>query len=401
MSSSPVKEMAEDLLIINVLGRDREGLVAGITGKLAEYNINIVDIEQSVIRGLFSMFMLVDISASTADDQQIRNSMFTIANKLGVKIDVTPYVQYQGDVSAKRKQLWKITLLGRDKPGIVAGFSKAISNNKANIERIKMIARRDLLVTDIVIDVSGSDSVDLIKEQIKKKGEELEMDVVMQLEERSHLRKRLVVFDMDGTIIEQEVIDELGKAAGVGEKVAEITAKGMRGEIDFSKGLRERVKLLKGLDVGVLEEIKNHLKLTPECEELIKTLKGSGYKLALISGGFSYFTDAFKERLGFDYAYGNKLVVEDGVLTGEIDGEIIDSLRKAQIVNEIAERENISLEETVAIGDGANDEFMIQTAGLGIAFNAKRVLKNVSDGNITKENLKGLLYFLGDVGSNI
>jgi len=390
--------MSEDLLIINVLGRDRVGLVAEITGKLAQYDINIVDIEQSVIQGLFSMFMLVDISQSTADDQKLRNSLFTIANRLDVKIDVTPYVKYHGEGGVKEKDLWKITLLGKDKPGIVAGFSQTIYENKANIERIKMIARGDLLVTDIVVDAAGTDSPRNLREKIKEEGELLGMDVVMQPENHSHLRKRLVVFDMDGTIIEQEVIDELGKAAGVGKEVAQITAKGMRGEIDFTKGLRERVRLLEGLPVEVLEDIRKHLKLTPECEELIKTLKGAGYRLALISGGFTYFTDAFRERLGFDYAYGNKLVVKDGQLTGELEGEIIDSNRKADIVNEIARSENISLDEVVAIGDGANDQIMIQNAGLGIAFNAKKVLKSASDGNITKENLKGLLYFLGDTG---
>ncbi len=390
--------MSEDLLIINVLGRDRVGLVAEITGKLAQYDINIVDIEQSVIQGLFSMFMLVDISQSTADDQKLRNSLFTIANRLDVKIDVTPYVKYHGEGGVKEKDLWKITLLGKDKPGIVAGFSQTIYENKANIERIKMIARGDLLVTDIVVDAAGTDSPRNLREKIKEEGELLGMDVVMQPENHSHLRKRLVVFDMDGTIIEQEVIDELGKAAGVGKEVAQITAKGMRGEIDFTKGLRERVRLLEGLPVEVLEDIRKHLKLTPECEELIKTLKGAGYRLALISGGFTYFTDAFRERLGFDYAYGNKLVVKDGQLTGELEGEIIDSNRKADIVNEIARSENISLDEVVAIGDGANDQIMIQNAGLGIAFSAKKVLKSASDGNITKENLKGLLYFLGDTG---
>jgi len=398
VSSSSIPEMSEDLLIINVLGRDRVGLVAEITGKLAQYDINIVDIEQSVIQGLFSMFMLVDISQSTADDQKLRNSLFTIANRLDVKIDVTPYVKYHGEGGVKEKDLWKITLLGKDKPGIVAGFSQTIYENKANIERIKMIARGDLLVTDIVVDAAGTDSPRNLREKIKEEGELLGMDVVMQPENHSHLRKRLVVFDMDGTIIEQEVIDELGKAAGVGKEVAQITAKGMRGEIDFTKGLRERVRLLEGLPVEVLEDIRKHLKLTPECEELIKTLKGAGYRLALISGGFTYFTDAFRERLGFDYAYGNKLVVKDGQLTGELEGEIIDSNRKADIVNEIARSENISLDEVVAIGDGANDQIMIQNAGLGIAFNAKKVLKSASDGNITKENLKGLLYFLGDTG---
>ncbi len=387
--------MSEDLLIITVLGKDREGLVAEISGKLAEFNINIVDIEQSVIRGLFSMFMLVDTANSNMDDQELRNSMFTIANKLNVRIDISPYKKYQSGLEVKKKDVQKITILGKDKPGIVAEFSKTLFKNNVNIERIKMIARGELLVMDVMIDVSRVDSMERLRDEIRETGERLGMDVVLQSEDIYKLQKRMVVFDMDGTIIDEEIIDELAKAAGVGKRVAEITAKGMRGEIDFSEGLRERVRLLRGLPVEVMEEIKNNLKLTPECEELIKTLKAMGYKLALISGGFTYFTDALKERFGFDYAFGNELIIKNGKLTGEIKGGIIDPKRKAEILDELARRENISMNEIVAIGDGANDQIMIQNAGLGIALNAKNVLKKVADGSITKNNLKGLLYCLG------
>lgn len=386
--------MNENLLIITVLGRDREGLVAEITGKLAEFNANIVDIEQSVIRGLFSMFMVVDTSSVT-DDQDIIDAMFSIANKLDMKIDITPYTKYQFPLEEKDRNLWKITVFGKDKPGIVAEFSKTVFKNGANIEHIKMIARGELLVTDFVIDTGKVESEEKLRDEIRLAGEKLGMDVVMQPEEQTNLRKRMVVFDMDGTIIEQEVIDELAKAVGMGERVAEITAKGVRGEIDFSEGLRKRVKLLKGLPLEVMENIKKNLKLTPECEELIKTLKNMGYKLALISGGFTYFTNTFKERLGFDYAFGNELVMENGKLTGEIKGKIIDSKRKAKIMEELAKKENISKDEIVAIGDGANDRIMIQNAGLGIAFNAKDVLKKVAYGSVTRNNLKGLLYCLG------
>ncbi len=387
--------MSEDLLIITVLGKDRKGLVAEISGKLAEFNINIVDIEQSVIRGLFSMFMLVDMANSNVDDQELRNSMFTIANKLNVRIDISPYKKYQNGLEVKKKDVQKITILGKDKPGIVAEFSKTLFKNNVNIERIKMIARGELLVMDVMIDVSRVDSMERLRDEIRETGERLDMDVVLQSEDIYKHQKRMVVFDMDGTIIDEEIIDELAKAAGVGKRVAEITAKGMRGEIDFSEGLRERVRLLRGLPVEVMEEIKNNLKLTPECEELIKTLKAMGYKLALISGGFTYFTDALKERFGFDYAFGNELIIKNGKLTGEIKGGIIDPKRKAEILDELARRENISMNEIVAIGDGANDQIMIQNAGLGIALNAKNVLKKVADGSITKNNLKGLLYCLG------
>jgi len=386
--------MEDSLFVVTVLGKDREGLVAGITGKLAEVDVNIVDIEQSVIHGLFSMFMLIDTTKATINVDEIRGRLYEYSRKLGVNINITPFSEYGEGNDGEEREIQKITILGKDKPGIVAGVSKALFDLNINIERIKMIARGDLLSMEMLVDSKGS-SLDKLRRATEKTGDEIGVDIIVQPEDISRFRKRLVVFDMDGTIVDSEIIDELAKAAGVGKRVSELTAQGMRGEIDFKESLKKRVAMLRGLSENTLQRIRDEMRLTHGSEELINALKSMGYKIALISGGFTYFTDALKERLGFDYAYANDLVIKNGKVTGEIKGRVIDSKRKAEIMNELAKRENISREDIIAIGDGANDQIMLKNAGLGIAFNAKEVLKKVADGSITKNNLKGLMYCLG------
>jgi phosphoserine phosphatase len=238
-------------------------------------------------------------------------------------------------------------------------------------------------------------SADDCRSQLKKECEGLGLDVVIQDLGRSRKEKRLIVFDMDMTIVDFEIINRLASFAGVDEQVKAITDRAMNGEMDFKESLRQRVRLLKGMPLSTLQEIAADLQLTPGSEELIHHLKQVGYKIALISGGFTYFTDVLKERLGFDYAFANDLEIEDGVLTGEIKGEIIDAEAKGRIIYDLAEREKISPDNIVAVGDGANDCLMIKNAGLGVAFNAKEVLKKVSDGSLSRENLLGLLNVLG------
>jgi phosphoserine phosphatase len=203
---------------------------------------------------------------------------------------------------------------------------------------------------------------------------------------------------MDSTIIQNEVINDLAQAADVGPKVSDITHRAMNGDIDFKEALRERVKLLEGLPVAVLEEVASGMKLTPGAQDLISTLRAMGFKLALISGGFTYFADRLRDWLGFDYVFANELEIENGALTGRVKGRIIDADAKGEIVKELARKEGLSLEEIVAVGDGANDQIMLKNAGFGIAFNASDILAKVADGKITHSNLLGLLYCLGATG---
>ncbi len=386
--------MDDSLFVVTVLGGDREGLVAEITGKLADINVNIVDIEQSVIHGLFSMFMLIDTNKTIINIDEIRGRLYEYSRRLNVNINITPLSEYGGEDKKEGREIQKITILGKDKLGIVAGISKALFGLNINIERIKMIARGDLLAMELFVN-SKDVPLDKLRKRMEKTGDEVGVDIIVQPEDMSRFRKRLVVFDMDGTLVDAEIIDELAKAAGIGERVSELTAQGMRGEIEFKESLRKRVSMLKGLSESTLQRIRENMKLTSGSEELINALKTMDYKLALISGGFTYFTDVLKERFSFDYAYANELVIKNGKLTGEIKGRIIDSKRKAEIMDELVKRENISRGDIIAIGDGANDQIMLKNAGLGIAFNAKEVLKKVADGSITKNNLKGLMYCLG------
>ncbi len=386
--------MNDHLFVVTVLGKDKEGLVSGITKQLAKDNVNIVDIEQSVIHGLFSMFMLVDISKSISPIKDIQNKLHNYSIKQAIDVRLIPFSEYDGRKNTGERNIQRIIIFGKDMPGIVASISMALSNINLNIERIKMIARGDLLAMELFVD-SKAIALNELRNIMGKAGKQMGIDVIVQPKSASVFRKMLIVFDMDGTIIDEEILDEMAKKAGIGPQVSELTAKGMRGEIDFEESLKKRVSMLKGLPESVLKEMVDELRITPGTEDLISALKNMGYKVALISGGFTYFTDALKERLGFDYAFGNELVIQDGKVTGELKGDIIDSERKAAIMEELADKEGLQRKDIVAVGDGANDRIMLENAGLGIAFNAKDVLKNVADGSITKNNLKGLLYCLG------
>ncbi|MEM2146592.1 MAG: phosphoserine phosphatase SerB, partial [Candidatus Jordarchaeaceae archaeon] len=311
----------------------------------------------------------------------------------GLQVNLEPYVEGR---RKSEKELALITILGKDRPGIVAKTSTLLGSYNINIEKIRMIARGEIIAMEMLVDLSDlKDPLEKVRIELQNLCENLGVGVILQKENVYHKSKKLIVFDMDSTLVDEETIDEIAKIAGVGEQVKQITARAMNGEIDFVEAVRERVKLLKGLEVKYLEEIAKNMHLTPGAEELIRSLKSMGYKIALISGGFTYFTDRLKEKLGLDYAFGNKLIIKNGALTGEVEEPIIDGKKKADIIQWISEIEGISKDEIVAVGDGANDQFMLSKVGLGIAFNAKQVLKQVADGVIAQKNLLSILYALG------
>lgn len=380
--------------VVSVIGEDRVGIVSEVTQFLFRRGFNIVDIEQSVIHSQFTMVLLVQPLRSRVQLRGLKNGLSRLAKRLEMKITLTPLHQFKGLRFAEMKRPYVLTILGTDRPGVVAGFSSVLSRHQCNIERIKMIARGEFLAMEMWVDLREANFSHL-RTSLLKEAKKIKMDIVIQPEHIFKKRKKVIVFDMDSTIVEGEIIDEMAKLAGVREKVASITEKGMEGKIDYVQSLRERVSLLKGLRVKSLESLAKTFRLTKGSEELIGALKEMGFKIALISGGFTYFTDILKKRLGFDYAYGNVLEIKRGRLTGKVRGKIIDAQRKAEIMDEICRKEGITREEVVAVGDGSNDRIMVANAGLGIAFNAKEILKEVADGAITRDHMRGVLYCLG------
>jgi phosphoserine phosphatase len=377
-----------------VIGEDQVGIVSEVTRLLFKRGLNIIDIEQTVIHSQFTMVLLLQPVRRQFRLNVIRKELQDLAKRREMNITVTPLHEFRGLRLAETKKPYVLTIVGSDRPGVVAAVSSTLAEHHCNVERIKMIARGEFLGMEMWIDLRDA-NLSLLRGDFSEVARRTGMDIIVQPESTFKKRKKVIVFDMDSTIVDGEIVDEMAKLAGVGEKVAAITERGMRGKIDYAQSLRTRVSLLKGLTIRSLEPLVKTLKLTKGSEELVSALKEMGFKIGLISGGFSYFTDILKKRLGFDYAFGNRLEIKNSRLTGRIKGKIIDAQRKAQIMDEICRREGITRDEVVAVGDGSNDRIMVANAGLGIAFNAKEILKKVADGTITRNHMKGVLYCLG------
>ncbi|HOV81607.1 MAG TPA: phosphoserine phosphatase SerB [Methanothrix sp.] len=388
----------DDLWVISFIGRDRPGLISGILEEPARQNVNIVDMDQKVMQGIFVMTVVADFSGASITPAELESWLAAKTGELGMQFGFLPAGQLRGRRRSK-KSLYVVTILAKDRVGIIRDVTGLAARSSINIERASVTARGELISIEFLMDFADCDEdYDGCKSRLKKECELLGLDVVIQDMDRARKEKRLIVFDMDMTIVDCEIINKLAGFAGVDEQVRAITERAMNGEMDFKESLRQRVRLLRGMPESTLQEIASNLVLTPGSEELLHHLKSMGYKIALISGGFTYFTDVLKERLGFDYAFANELEIKDGVVTGEIKGDIIDAEAKGGIIFRLAEMENISPDSIVAVGDGANDCLMIKNAGLGVAFNARDVLKRVSDGSLSRENLLGLLNVLGLAG---
>lgn len=385
-------------IVLTVFGKYQPYLIADVCSAVTDSNLNIVAVEQNALHGLNIILMVIE--PVDPDDtpergfERLKKRTDALQRQLSIDVNLD-LVQAETALKSVNKNLQVFTIIGRDKVGILKAITNALANFRVSIERMHHLARGELVALEMLVNASDLRDLSVLKDVIQRTCDEVGFDTIIQPDTPYRQRRRLVVFDMDSTIIEGEVINELAKAADVGEEVSEITHRAMAGEIDFKEALRQRVRLLKGLPLSVLEDVARGMRLSSGTYELISTLKAMGFKVALISGGFKFFADRLKESLGFDYAYANDLQIKDGVLTGRINGPIIDREAKGQIVNEIAQKEGISREEIVAVGDGANDEIMLKNAGLGIAFNAGELLQKVADGRITNSNLLGLLYCLG------
>ncbi len=378
-------------MLLSVTGEGRRGITAAFTQILAKAEARLLDIEQAVTGSVLSLSFLIEIDDKKAVRQSLLDDLLFQADrfKLSLVFKITAR-------APKRSKGYVITCLGTSVTfSVIAELTLLLSKEGVNIQKIHTLARKRIHCVEMTVStVKPIDPRDLTKKLLHL-NTAFGVDIAIQEENLYRHPKRLVVMDMDSTLVQTEGIDELAKEAGVGEKVAAITHRAMNGEISFPEALRERVRLLKGLREEVLKRVYERTPLTPGAKELISVLKKLGYRTAVLSGGFDYFTSGLKETLGLDYAHSNQLEIKGGILTGEISGEIIDGQRKASLMEEIAKKEGITLDQVIAIGDGANDLPMITKAGLGIAFNAKPHVRQKANFSITQKNLDVILYLLG------
>ena len=393
-----------EIIQINISGEDKPGLTSSLTEILARHDAFILDIGQSNIHQSLTLGILFMTTAERSG--QIMKELLFKASEMNIQIRFTPIDEdeYRRWVTGQGKNRYIITLIGRQITAEhISRVTQAICDEGLNIDDINRLTGRMPLdqderapKTSIEFSVRGTlQDKTRIQNTFMELSNRGGVDISFQEDGIFRRSRRLICFDMDSTLIRTEVIDELADRAGVGDKVREITERAMRGEIDFRESFKERVALLKGLDVSVMEDIAVNLPITEGVDRMMTILKRVGYKTAILSGGFTYFGNYLKRRFGFDYVYANELEVEDGKLTGRYTGEIVDGKRKAELLRLLCQFENIDIQQSVAVGDGANDLNMLNIAGLGIAFHAKPKVRATASQSISTVGLDGILYFLG------
>lgn len=397
-------ENKTELILIRISGLDRPGLTASITAILSEYDVDIMDIGQADIHSTLSLGLL--FKCKEKDSGNIMKDLLFKASALGINIRFYPISteEYEEWVNMQGKNRYILTLLGRKLTAQqIAGATRILAEQQLNIDGIRRLTGRIPLDEKkanvracIEFSVRGTPKdKEELQRQLMQLSSSLAMDFSFQQDNMYRRMRRLICFDMDSTLIETEVIDELAMRAGVGDQVKAITERAMRGEIDFIESFKERVSLLKGLDESVMREIAENLPITEGVERLMYVLKRYGYKIAILSGGFTYFGNYLKDKFGIDYVYANELEIIDGKLTGRYLGDIVDGKRKAELLRLIAQVEKVDIAQTIAVGDGANDLPMLSIAGLGIAFHAKPKVAANARQSINTIGLDGALYFLG------
>lgn len=392
------------IILVTVSGPDYPGITSRLMRIIADFNVGIRDMGQAVTHGLLSLSFVLELNSGDQNKSSgaVLKDLLFEANKLGLSLS---YKVVDSIIKNENLQDEKFvvtcvapTLITST---FVADLAKILADHQINIERIDKVSPDEFSSLEIVTSIPVSLTWDKLKEELLKVSTLHKIDVAFLKDNVFRRNKRLIVFDMDSTLIQTEVIDELAELAGAGEEVKAVTHRAMNGEIDFDESLRLRVSKLKGLKQEKLQEVLERLPLTPGVEEFISTIKGLGYKVALISGGFTYFSDALKKRLSLDYSFANELEIVNGELTGKVKGTIVNANQKAILVKLIAQQENISLEQVVAIGDGANDLPMLATAGLGIAFHAKDIVRRQAQNHMSHGPMTSILYFLGIPGPRV
>ncbi len=385
-------------ILVTVSGPDCPGITASLMKIISEYDVEVLDMGQAVTHGLLSLSFVLELN----QNGNVLKDLLFEANLLGLNLSYK-VVEKKVFTPEMYGEKFSVTCVSPTKitANFVADISHTLAVNNINIERIDKVSPVEFSSLEISTSISKNLDTQKLKEELLKVSTKHKVDVAFLKDNVFRRNKRLIVFDMDSTLIQAEVIDELAEVAGAGEEVKLITHRAMNGEIDFDESLKLRVGKLKGLEVVKMQEILDRLPLTPGVEDFLKTVKTLGYKVALISGGFTFFADALKAKLGLDYSFANELEIVDGKLTGNVKGTIVNANQKALLVKLISQQENISLEQVVAIGDGANDLPMLATAGLGIAFHAKDIVRKKAEQHMSHGPMTSILYFLGIPGPTV
>lgn len=395
-----------EIYLLQVAGQNEGHLTREVLSLLAQHQVSVLDIGQAVIHEALTLGVLIEVPSSTPP-QPLLDALDFLGKEKRVKLWYTPIsrIKYDEWVGLQGNNRYIVTLLARKLTALqISTVMAVIDSSNMVVDNITRLSGRVELeeqlaghiMSSVELSVCGSvEGFSGLRAQFLRIANEMDIDIAFQQDNAFRRNRRLVVFDMDSTLIDAEVIDELAHRAGVGEQVSTITERAMQGEIDFKNSFIQRVALLKGLPESVIAEVAATLRLNEGAEQLIQILKTLGYKTAIVSGGFNYFGHYLQQKLGIDYVYANELEIKNGQVTGEVVGQVVDAGRKAEIVREIAARENVSLEQVIAVGDGANDLQMLSIAGLGIAFRAKPLVKETAQHSISTLGLDGILYLIG------
>ena len=394
-----------ETILIHFSGRDRPGLTAELTAILASFDTCVLDVGQAVVHETLSLGLLVEIPQGESF-RGVQDTLVARSKELRLQVEFTSIARHDLDdwISSQGKDQFIVTILGRAiSANHLAQVSAIVAQHGLNVDRIERLSGRLSLAVHspdanacVELTVSGdSSSEQSMRAAFLATAHDLKIDIAFQRESIFRRNRRLFAFDMDSTLIEGEVIDELARLAGVADEVTKVTESAMRGEIEFQQSFRRRVALLRGLPEARVHELLDTIPLVEGAEQLIGTLKMLGYKTAILSGGFNFFAQHLQKRLGIDYVFANDLDIADGLVTGEVRTPIVDGARKAELLRQIAALENISLDQVVAVGDGANDLPMLGIAGMGIAFRAKPLVRQTASHAVSFLGLDSLLYLIG------
>ena len=385
-------EQEKRLLMVTISGRDRPGIMSALLSVLVKNDVEIVDVGQTALQKMLGLYFVLDLGKGANAANSVMKDLLFEANQLGLTLN---FQLFQPREAERIRQHRPFVLHFFGDTRSLAEISKILADEQVNIETISSTIHHGSRSIEMILDVEDVPDLTRLKHRIMSKSRALNTDLGFQKQEAYRKNKRLIFFDMDSTLVDMEIIDELADRAGVKREVARLTEKAMRGDFDFEESLIQRVALLKGLKLRDLEAVRDSIRLSEGVEELVASLRWLGFKLGIVTGGFDYFAEHLKEKLGFDFARANRLEIKQGVLTGKVLGKIIDAAEKARIVSRTACDLGVPMDQVVVVGDGSNDALMLGQAGLGIAYNAKKGLDQIANFSLGHARFTHIFHILG------